>query len=160
MGRCGIDSEKTGAGAGRSGHDAQRNLELNEYHWRSDDVVAAEVDVFVGARTNGDLVLALGVDHDQRRGGGSIAAHHGGDVDSRATERVEHGCTDVVAADGPNESSACTEPSSGHGLIGALAARLRREPSAAHGFARSRKSVGSHLDVVVMLPSTVIAGSR
>ena len=102
------------------------------------DGIAAELGV--GARGDGDLVLARVVDHDQRDPGrAALEPPDPGDVDPLGLEQRQRLLAEVVVADGGHHPHARAEARRRHGLVGALAAAVALERPARHRLARARE---------------------
>ena len=85
----------------------------------------------IRARRDGDLVVAVAVDDDQRDPRGDAAEPlHGGDVDALGAQRVERLGAEVVVPDRADERDRGAGARRGDRLVGALAAAAALEPPA------------------------------
>jgi hypothetical protein len=104
---------------------------------RGGDVPRRELGV--RARGDRDLVLAGGVDDDQRDARRRGHAGHVGDVDALGSELGDGGFAQLVGADRADERDRRPHPRRGDGLVGRLAAAVLGEPAARHGLAGDRQ---------------------
>ena len=101
------------------------------------------VDVLVGARGDGDLVLALRVDDDERHARGLAPERDDADrVDVLAAQVVDGGAPEVVVADRAHERDVRTGARRGHRLVGALPAGVTGVAAAGHRLARAGQPGG------------------
>ena len=96
----------------------------------------AGVEAHVGALGDGDLVLADGVDDDERQPGVLVRESPAGrDIDPFRGQPLQGAAPEVVLADRAEHDDGGTHPAGGHGLVGALAPVLLDEAIAQHGLA-------------------------
>jgi hypothetical protein len=93
------------------------------------------------ARAGGDhdLVLALGVDGDQRGAGRGRRLHgDAGEVDAVGPQQRQRLVGHGVGADPADQANLRPQPPGGQRLVGALATRIAGQGRAGHRFARGR----------------------
>ena len=107
----------------------------------------------VGAGRHGDLVLARGVDDDERQPGVLVLqATAGRDVHAFLRQPCERAAAQVVPADGPEHHHVGPHAAGSHGLVGALAPVLLHEAIALHGLTGRGQTRHAHDEVHVDRP--------
>ena len=110
---------------------------------------AVEADLGIRTFAHGDLILTVGVDHDERGPGLGGRLGDGIDSDSGGTEGLEHRLAVGVGADRTDHAGPRTESGSRRSLVRALSAGRSAEPTTAHGLTGGGKSGGGGGDVGV-----------
>jgi hypothetical protein len=102
----------------------------------------------VRPRRNGDLVLAVPIDDDERGPGRHVTDFsHACDVNSLRAKRLQRGAAEFVVAHRSNERNRSAEASRRHGLIRALAALVASERATGHRFAGGRQAVNRYDEI-------------
>ena len=126
-----------------------RDLELAQHAVavRQRDVLGAQVEIRAGR--DDDLVLAGGVDGDQRDASRAVRALQLVEADTGFLELGERGPREVILADAGDQRHDGAEPGRGDRLVGALPARDLAEGRAGDGLPRPRQPLGTGDEIEV-----------
>ncbi|MNT12210.1 hypothetical protein D3C72_1471310 [compost metagenome] len=97
----------------------------------------------IGARQNGDDILAMAVHEDHGNAGGALHHLHGGEIDPIGLEQSQRQVGKGVVAHARHMAHAGAGAPCGQRLVGALAARGHREGAPGHGLARLGQAADS-----------------
>src|SRR2546429_1752462 len=127
----------------------ERDLELAEHGVGVLDVDVLRLQLEVRARRDDDLVLAVGVDCDERDSRRSFDALQPVETDAGTLELHESERRELVVADAGDQLHLRSEARRRHRLVRALAALDAGERRARHGLARARQTLraGDEVDV-------------